>query len=126
MLHRFYRDSGSPRAVVHEGQLAEGPLVVVCEQPLFRSPFCLGGFEHASLYDVEVVTLLSLPASQHTAAFPQVGCKKAALEQQYIPLGCTTARAGQKYAGRLTPSLAALWSATHRSALAFQIHQHTL
>ena len=56
-----YRDSCSPSAIVHEGQLAKSPNIPVCAQQLCGVPTALGSFELPSLNHIEVVSLLSFP-----------------------------------------------------------------
>ena len=54
-------DSGSSRAVVHQGQLPKGTLIMVLKQQLLLISLRLGDLEVAALYDVKVVALLSFP-----------------------------------------------------------------
>ena len=56
-------DSGSSAAVVHEGQLAKGSSLFVLEQQLLIIPRALHSLKDPTLYHVQIVTFLSLPAA---------------------------------------------------------------
>ena len=56
-------DSGSPRAVVHQGQLSKSALVMVLKQQLLLISLRLGDLEVAAPNDVEVVAFLSFPTN---------------------------------------------------------------
>ena len=54
-------DSGSSRAVVHQGQLSKSALIMVLKQQLLLMSLQLGDLEVTALNDVEVVAFLSFP-----------------------------------------------------------------
>lgn len=78
---KTHGDSGSSRAVVHQGQLPKRPLVVVLKQQLLLVAICLGDLEVAAFYDVEVVALLSFPEGS-----------SAILDCMILPSGCLVLR----------------------------------
>ena len=61
-----YRHRRSSWTVIHQGQLPECPLVMVCEQQPLTASFHLGGFELAMLNDIEIISLLTLPTHSLT------------------------------------------------------------
>ena len=80
-------DSGSPRTVVHQGQLAKGALVMVLKQQLLLISLGLRDLEVAALYYVEVVAFLSFPAHGQQlldcihSCVAQVRCKGSHVQQ---------------------------------------------
>lgn len=80
-------DSGSPRAIVHQGQLPKGALVMVLKQQLLLISLRLRDLEVAALYDIKVITFLSFPEHGQQLLdcihfyVAQVSCKSSDVQQ---------------------------------------------